>query len=48
MRDLHRMEQKNDETPQEYLNRFLGVMNQICDLDSAQVAVSFKHGLIPG
>ena len=42
------MEQKDDETPQEYLNRFLRLMNQIHDLDSKQAVVSFTHGLIPG
>ena len=46
MRDLHWIEQRDDKTPQEYLNRFLGVMNQIHDLDSEQVVVSFIHGLI--
>ena len=29
MQDLQRMERKDDEAPLEYLNRFLGVMNQI-------------------
>ena len=48
MRDLHQMEKRDDETPQEYLNRFLGVMNQINDLDSKQAAVSFTYGLILG
>ena len=41
MQDLHQMEQKDDETSQEYLNLFLGVMNQIHDLNSAQATVSF-------
>ena len=41
------MEQKDDETSQEYLNRFLEVMNQKHDLDSEQAIVSFTHGLIP-
>ena len=48
MRDLNKIEHKDDETPYEYLNPFLGIMNQIHDLDSKQAVVSFMHGLIPG
>ena len=42
------MEQKDDETPLEYLNRFIGVMNQIHDLISKQAVVSVTHGVILG
>ena len=48
MRDLHMMEQKNNETPQEYLNRFMEVMNEIYDMDLKEATISFMHGLILG
>ena len=49
MVDLHRLVHNEDETPQQYLARFMGVMNMIYDVDSiVNVAGSFIKGLQPG
>ena len=48
MTDLHRLVQSEDETPQQYLTRFMEVMNTIYDVDSiATAAGSFIKGLLP-
>ena len=48
MVDLHRLVQNEDETPQQYLTRFIEVMNMIYDIDSVATARSFIKGLQPG
>ena len=48
MADLHRLVQNEDETPQQYLTRFMEVMNMIYDADSVAAARSFIKGLQPG
>ena len=48
MIDLHRLVQNEDETPQQYLTRFMEVMNMIYDVDSIAAAGSFIKGLQPG
>ena len=45
MADLHRLVQNEDETPQQYLTRFIEVMNMIYDTDSVASAGSFIKGL---
>ena len=45
MADLHRLVQNEDETPQQYLARFMDVMNMIYDVDSIVAAGSFIKGL---
>ena len=47
MVDLHRLVQNEDETPQQYLARFMEVMNMIFDADSVATAGSFIKGLQP-
>ena len=48
MGDLHRLVQNEDETPQQYLTRFMEVMNMIYDADSVAATRSFIKGLQPG
>ena len=48
MADLHRLVQNEDETPQQYLARFMEVMNMIYDVDSIAIASSFIKGLLLG
>ena len=48
MDDLHRLVQSEDKTPQQYLIRFMKVMNMIYNADSVTVAGSFMKGLQPG
>ena len=48
MADLHHLVQSEDETPRQYLTRFMEVMNIIYDADSVAVAGSFIKGLQPG
>ncbi|PON72766.1 hypothetical protein PanWU01x14_062350 [Parasponia andersonii] len=48
MRDLDRLEQAADESPREYLSRFLEVMSLVHNADSVQVAGSFVRSLQPG
>ena len=48
MANLHRLVQNENETPQQYLSRFMEVMNMICDVDSVAPARSFIKGLLPG
>ena len=45
---LHRMVQNEDETPQQYLTRFMQVVNMIYDVDSVAATGSFIKGLLPG
>ena len=45
MADLHRLVQSEDETPQQYLTRFMEVINMIYDADSVAAAGSFIKGL---
>ena len=45
MADLHRLVQNEDETPMQYLTRFMEVMNIIYDVDSVAAAGSFIKGL---
>ena len=45
MADLHHLVQNKDETPQQYLARFIEVMNTIYDADSVSTAGSFIKGL---
>ena len=47
MVDLHCLVQNEDETPQQYLTRFMEVMNMIYDADSVATVVSFIKGLRP-
>ena len=47
MANLHCLVQNEDETPQQYLARFMEVMNMIYDVDSVAVAGSFIKGLQP-
>ena len=47
MADLHRLVQSKDETPQQYLTRFMEVMNMIYDADSLATTGSFIKGLQP-
>ena len=47
MADLHHLIQNEDETPQQYLARFMEVMNMIYDADSVVAAGSFIKGLQP-
>ena len=46
MADLHRLVQSEDET-QQYLTRFMEVMNMIYDIDSVATTGSFIKGLQP-
>ena len=48
MSDLHRLVQNEDETPHQYLARFMEVINIIYDADSIAIARSFIKGLQPG
>ena len=48
MDDLHCLVQSEDETPQQYLTRFMEVMNMIYDADSVAAIGSFIKGLQPG
>ena len=48
MTNLHRLVQSEDETPQQYLTRFIEVMNMIYDADSVAAAGSFIKELQPG
>ena len=48
MTDLHYLVQNEDETPQQYLSRFMEVMNIIYDADSVATAGFFNKGLQPG
>ena len=48
MADLHRLVQSEDETLQEYLARFMEVMNTIYDANYVATAGSFIKGLQPG
>ena len=48
MADRHRLVQNEDKTPQQYLERFMEVMNMIYDADSIAAARSFIKGLQPG
>ena len=48
MADLHRLVQNEDETPRQYLTRFMEVMNMIYNADSVAAAGSFIKGLQPG
>ena len=48
MANLHRLVQNEDETSQQYLARFMEVMNTIYDADSIAAAGSFIKGLQPG
>ena len=48
MSDLHRLVQNEDEIPQQYLARFMEVMNMICDANSVAAVGSFIKGLQPG
>ena len=48
MADLHSLVQSKDETPQQYLTRFMEVMNMIYDVDSVATTGSFIKGLQPG
>ena len=48
MVDRHRLVQNEDKTPQQYLERFMEVMNMIYDADSIAAARSFIKGLQPG
>ena len=48
MVDLHRLVQNEDKIPQQYLARFMEVMNMIYDADSIAIARSFIKGLHPG
>ena len=43
--DLHRLVQNEDEIPQQYLARFMEVMNMIYDADSVAAARYFIKGL---
>ena len=45
MPDLHRLVPNEDETPQQYLTRFMEVMNMIYDTDSVAATGSFIKGL---
>ena len=45
MVDLHRLVQNKYETPQQYLMRFIEVMNMIYDADSVAATGSFIKGL---
>ena len=45
MADLHRLIQNEGETPQQYLTRFIEVMNMIYNADSVTAAGSFIKGL---
>ena len=47
MVDLHCLVQSEDETPQQYLTKFMEVMNMIYDADLVAVAGSFIKGLQP-
>ncbi|PON40062.1 hypothetical protein PanWU01x14_300050 [Parasponia andersonii] len=47
MRDLDRLEQSANESPSEYLSRFLEVMSLVHNADSAQAASSIIRGLQP-
>ena len=48
MANLYRLVQNEDETPQQYLTKFMEVMNMIYDVDSIAAAGSFIKGLQPG
>ena len=48
MADLHPLVPNEDETPQQYLTRFMEVMNMIYDADSVVAVGSFIKGLQPG
>ena len=48
MADLHRLVQNEDETPQQYLARFMEVMNMIYDADLVAAIGSFIKRLKPG
>ena len=48
MVDLHRLVRNEDETPQQYLERFMEVMNTIYDAYSVATVGSFIKGLQPG
>ena len=45
MVDLHRLVQSEDKTPQQYLTRFMEVMNMTYDANSVATAGSFIKGL---
>lgn len=47
MVDLHCLVQSEDKTPQQYLVRFMDVMNMIYNVDLVTVAGSFIKGLFP-
>ena len=47
MTDLHRLVQNEGETPQQYLTRFMEVMNMIYNVDSVAAVGSFIKGLQP-
>ena len=47
MANLDRLVQSEDETPQQYLARFMEVMNRIYDADSVATVGSFFKGLQP-
>ena len=48
MDNLHYLVQNEDETPQQYLARFMKVMNMIYDADSVATVGSFIKGLQHG
>ena len=48
MVDLHRLVHNEDGTSQQYLARFIEVMNIIYDIDSIAAARSFIKGLLHG
>ena len=48
MVDLYRLVQNEGETPQQYLTRFMKVMNMIYNANSVAAAGSFINGLQPG
>ncbi|PON70628.1 hypothetical protein PanWU01x14_080020 [Parasponia andersonii] len=47
MRDLDRLEHSANESPREYLSRFLEMMSLVHDVDSTQAVSSFVNGLQP-
>ena len=48
MANLYRLVHNEDETPQQYLSRFMEVMNTIYDANSVATAGLFIKGLLPG
>ena len=47
MINLHHLVQNEDETPQQYLVRFIELMNMIHGADYVAIASSFIKGLLP-